>query len=66
MATITLELSEDQLAKFREPASLLGITPEELAQRSVGEILDRTNEEFERIVARILKEDDELLRRLAR
>jgi hypothetical protein len=66
MATITITLNDEQLAPFREAATLLGVAPEEVARRSVEEFLARKDAEFEQIVAEVVSERAEVLRRLAR
>lgn len=66
MATITITLDDDRLARSREPARMLGVEPEDLARMSIQEFLDRPDREFDRIIAEILDEHGEALRRLAR
>jgi predicted transcriptional regulator len=66
MSTITIRLDDDRLARFREPAEVLGVAPEELARIAIEEFLARPDEEFDRIIDDVLRENAELLRRLAR
>ncbi len=65
MNTITISLSNDDLAKLRELASRLGINPEELARMSIEELLTQPEGEFQRAVDFVLKKNAELYRRLA-
>ena len=66
MSTITIEVSEDHLAKLAKPAALLGISPEELAKRSAEKLLAQNDEEFEKILGYLMIKNAELMKRLAR
>jgi antitoxin FitA len=66
MATITITLSDDRLARFQGMADLMRTTPEEAARQTIEEMLRRDDEEFEEAVEYLLKKNAELLRRLAR
>ena len=65
MSAITIDLPEDRLLKLQEVASRLSVTPEELVRVSVGELLDRPDDAFERALDRVLKKNQALYRRLA-
>lgn len=65
MPTITVELSDEQLARFAGSARLLGVTPEELASRSLRDLLEHQGERLDRVIRDIVAERAEVLRRLA-
>ena len=65
MKHLTITLPEDRMAKFRELAASLGISPEELAQASIEDLLAHPKDDFEKMVHYILHKNAELYRRLA-
>ncbi len=65
MTTITIPISDDRLAKLKEVAARLRITPEELIRVSIEELLTRPEEAFHHAVDYVLKKNTELYRRLA-
>lgn len=65
MATITIEVPEERLKKLREAAALMGVSPEELVKRTMEEIVEIQDREFEAMLDYLLKKNEELLRRLA-
>jgi hypothetical protein len=65
MNTITITLPDDRLLKLRETATHLNVSPEELVQVSIEELLTRPEEAFQRAVDYVLKKNAELYRRLA-
>lgn len=65
MKHLTIMLPEDRMAKFRELAASLGISPEELAQASIEDLLGRPEEDFRKAAQYILQKNTELYRRLA-
>jgi hypothetical protein len=65
MNTITITLPDDRLLKLRETATHLNVSPEELVQVSIEELLTRPEEAFQRAVDYVLKKNTELYRRLA-
>jgi hypothetical protein len=65
MTTITIALAEEQLLKLKERAARLGVAPEELVQISIDELLDQSDEAFNRAMDYVLKKNAELYRRLA-
>jgi len=65
MNTITITLPDDRLLKLRETATHLKVSPEELVQVSIEELLTRPEEAFQRAVDYVLKKNAELYRRLA-
>ncbi len=48
MATITIRLADDQLAKLQEKADRIGVSPEELARAGIKDLISRPEEEFKR------------------
>ncbi len=65
MTSITITLPEDRLAKLREIAARLNVTPEDLARVSIEELLTRPDEAFKQAAEYVLKKNSELYRRLA-
>ncbi|MBI2209275.1 MAG: DNA-binding protein [Deltaproteobacteria bacterium] len=65
MSAITIDLSEDRLAKLREIASRYDVAPEDLARVSIEELLTRPEEAFQRAADYILHKNAELYRRLS-
>ena len=64
MATITIELTDEQLAKLSEAARMLGLGVEEAARLSVVQAVV-ADEEFIRTAQRVLEKNEALYRRLA-
>ncbi len=65
MASITIALTEERLLKLRETANLLKISPEELIQVSIEELVSQPDKAFQRVADYVLKKNSELYRRLA-
>ncbi len=65
MTTITVALPDDRLRQLKEMAQTFGITPEELVQVSIEELLNRPEDTFRQAVDYVLKKNAELYRRLA-
>ncbi len=65
MASITIALTEERLLKLRETANLLKISPEELIQVSIEELVSQPDKAFQRVADYVLKKNAELYRRLA-
>ncbi|MGB9754975.1 MAG: DNA-binding protein [Roseiflexus castenholzii] len=65
MTTITIALSDDQLQKLQQIATLFQVTPEELVRVSVEELLSRPEEEFRKALEYVLQKNTELYQRLA-
>jgi hypothetical protein len=65
MTTITVPLSEEQLAQLRVWAQRAGLPPEEYLRRRVEQLLDRPDESFRQAAAYVLQKNAELYRRLA-
>jgi hypothetical protein len=65
MTTLTISLDEARLQQLQESARRLGMTVEDLARQSIEAFLD-TDPEFVAAARRVLTENAELYRRLAR
>jgi predicted transcriptional regulator len=65
MTSITISLPEDRLAKLREIAARLNVTPEDLARVGIEELLTRPDETFKQAAEYVLRKNSELYRRLA-
>ena len=65
MATLAITLSEEKLAQLKEKADRYQMTPEELLQVSLEELLTRPDEDFQRAMSCVLAKNAELYRRLA-
>ncbi len=65
MTSITITLPEDRLAKLREIAARLNVTPEDLARVGIEELLTRPDEAFKRAAEYVLQKNSDLYRRLA-
>jgi len=65
MTSITITLPEDRLAKLREVAARLNVTPEDLARVSIEELLTQPDEAFNQAAEYVLQKNSELYRRLA-
>ncbi len=63
--TLEVTLSEKQLAELSARAHRLGLTPQELAQASLADLLEHQDDAFERAVARVLEKNKELHERLS-
>lgn len=65
MTTITLELTDEQAQKWAQEAQRLNLTPEQLITTSVEERLSERKKYVSQAIKRIIKENEELYRRLA-
>lgn len=65
MTTVSIPLAEGQVAELRLRAEQAGIPLEEYLARCVGQMLDRSADEFRRAAGRVLDKNAELYRRLA-
>ncbi|MCL4528992.1 MAG: DNA-binding protein [Chloroflexi bacterium] len=65
METITITLSDERLEKLKETAARMKISPEELVQVSIEELLAQPEEAFRRAVEYVLNKNTELYQRLA-
>jgi len=60
-----IELSNAQAERLREEAQRLNVTPEELVQAAVSDLLTGPDDTFKNGADRILRKNAELYRRLA-
>lgn len=65
MTTLTLEVTEEQAQKWTAEAQRLNLTPQELITQSVEERLSGRKRYVTQAIKRIVKENEELYRRLA-
>ncbi len=65
MTTLTLELTDEQAQKWTEAAQRLNLTPQQLVTQSVEERLSGRKKYVSQAIKRIIKENEELYRRLA-
>lgn len=65
MTTIAVTLPDDKMQRLEELAHRFEMTPEQLVQASVEELLARPDEEFEQALTHVLDKNAELYRRLA-
>lgn len=65
MTTVSIPLPDDQVSELCLRADQAGIPLEEYLARCVGELLDRSAEEFRQAAGRVLEKNAELYRRLA-
>lgn len=65
MSSITIEMTEERLARLREVAARLGVSPEDLVRVSVEELLSNPDEKFNESARHVLEKNAELYRRLA-
>ena len=65
MTTLTINLSDDQSRKLQEMASRLGVTPEDLGQSGIAELLRQPDEAFRDALDYVLAKNAALYQRLA-
>ena len=65
MTTISIPLSDEQIAQLRLWAEEVGLPPEEFLRRRVEQLLDRPDEQFQKASMYLLQKNAELYRRLA-
>jgi len=61
---LSIELPEAQAARLRAMAERLGVEPGRLARAAVADLVTRRDDEFSRVVKRVLAKNAELYRRL--
>ena len=62
---LSVELSESQLKSLQDRAERLGIKPRELARAAIADLLDRSDDEFQRAANHVLYKNRELYDRLS-
>lgn len=65
MSTLTINLTGERLEQLKRLAQELRVTPEDLAQASVEDLLARSDDAFAAAAEQVLKKNAELYRRLA-
>ncbi len=65
MNTISVSLTDEQMAKLKDIASRLGVSPEDIVRLRIDHILSGRDEKFLEAAARALEKNIELYRRLA-
>ncbi|WP_066380405.1 DNA-binding protein [Anabaena sp. CA = ATCC 33047] len=65
MATITINISEEQLQKLQALAQKLGMSTEELLSASLEDLLNHPQGEFTQAASYVMQKNAELYRRLA-
>ena len=65
MTTITIPLSEEQIAQLRIRAEQAGLPPEEYLRLRIEQLLDHPDEPFQEAANYLLQKNAELYRRLA-
>jgi hypothetical protein len=65
MTTITIQVSDDRFQELGELAESLGITPEQLVQANVEDMLAQPKEDFRQALSYVLEKNEELYKRLA-
>ena len=62
--TLTISLTDEHLAALQQQASRLGLSVEDLARAGVLDLIQRSEDAFERAVERVLDNNAELYKRL--
>lgn len=65
MASITVDISDDQLQKLQQLARDSKVSPEDLLRVNIEEWLARPQDEFSQVADYVLNKNAELYRRLA-
>lgn len=65
MSTITISISDDQLARLQLLARESGVEPETFLQQQVNDWLEKSDESFERAATAVFEKNAELYRRLS-
>lgn len=65
MVSISIELTDDEVARLKERAAALALAPEQLAAAVLRDELNAHDEDFERLARRIIDKNSELYARLA-
>jgi hypothetical protein len=62
---LSIELSAAQAERLRHEAERLGLSPEDLARAVVADVLATPAEDFQVVAERVIRQNQELYRRLA-
>lgn len=65
MGSLTIAIPDERLAKLKEMAQRLGVSPEDLVRASLEDILARPDDALQQALEHVLQKNAELYRRLA-
>ena len=65
MATITVELTREDMQRLEEMASKFGLSIEQLARIGIEDMLAEPDKQFQEVMQYVLKKNAELYKRLA-
>ena len=65
VTTLTIEIPDEQMELLERRAASLGLTPQELVQASIEELLAQADQDLQAAITHILQKNAELYRRLA-
>ena len=65
MATITVELTREDMQRLKEMASKFGLSIEQLARIGIEDMLAEPDNQFQEVMQYVLKKNAELYKRLA-
>jgi hypothetical protein len=65
MTTLTIALTDEQWQKLYETANKLKLTPEELIQANIQDLIDKSETDFNEATDFVLTKNAELYRKLA-
>lgn len=65
MSAITVQITEERIAKLKDRAARLGVSLEQLVQLSIDELLNQPDEQFQKAAEYVLTKNAELYRRLS-
>lgn len=65
MKTLTIQLSDETADRLQTLAEKLGRSPEEVAQASIDDQLERLDREYEEAADRVLSKNSDLYQRLS-
>ncbi len=65
MTKLTISIPDEQWSHLQELARQTGLSPEELIQTNIHELVEKSKREFDKAVEYLLNKNKELYRRLA-
>lgn len=65
MRTLTIQLSDETADRLQTRAENLGLSPEEVAQASIDDQVERLDREYEEAAGRVLGKNSDLYQRLS-
>ena len=66
MTTFTINLNNEKVDALKKLSTQFNLSPEELIKISIDDLLSRPDEQFQKTVKNVLKENSELYKRLAK